>query len=230
MGFTASQPAPSLALAASLVLLAAASLARKRIARIDAAGRTGTRRAGHAVVTGHELAVAGMAPVTALEAIARRGSLRGGQAHGERTDCEEGGDEKLALERTPLASASKKNQGKHRLARIVPWLPPTADRRDPDASFYRALTTLAHYQVMTTRDNMSAVIRDLQRDHGLLAAYLEATDRIDWRALHKRVVIREAPEPINVEAPDASTAPQFSEEVPSTPQFAFRRANLVRVP
>jgi hypothetical protein len=79
---------------------------------------------------------------------------------------------------------------------------------------------------MTTRDNMSAVIRDLQRDHGLLAAYLEATDR----ALHKRVVIREAPEPINVAAPDASTAPQLSEEVPSTPQFAFRRANLVRVP
>jgi len=41
---------------------------------------------------------------------------------------------------------------------------------------------LAHHHVMKTRDNMSAVIEGLQRDHGLLAAYLEATDKIDWRA------------------------------------------------
>jgi hypothetical protein len=40
---------------------------------------------------------------------------------------------------------------------------------------------------------MSAVIEGLQRDHGLLAAYLEATDRIDWRALRKRVAISETP-------------------------------------
>ena len=58
---------------------------------------------------------------------------------------------------------------------------------------YRALTTLAHRRVMKIRDNMSAVIEGLQRDHGLLAAYLEATDKIDWRALRKRVAITETP-------------------------------------
>ena len=68
---------------------------------------------------------------------------------------------------------------------------------------------LAHHHVMKTRDNMSAVIKGLQRDHGLLAAYLEATGRIDCQAPHKRVVIGEPPE--------------------SSP-FVFRRANLVRLP
>jgi hypothetical protein len=58
---------------------------------------------------------------------------------------------------------------------------------------YRALTTLAHHRAMKTRDNMRAVIEGLQRDHGLLAAYLEATDKIDWRALRERVAITEAP-------------------------------------
>jgi hypothetical protein len=63
---------------------------------------------------------------------------------------------------------------------------------------------------MKTRDNMSAVIEGLQRDHGLLAAYLEATDRIDWRTL-----IGEPPKPSNVEAHQASsTAPQLPEVVP----------------
>jgi hypothetical protein len=47
---------------------------------------------------------------------------------------------------------------------------------------------------MKTRDNR-VVIEGLQRDHGLLAAYLEATNRIDWRPLHKRAVIAGAPEP-----------------------------------
>ena len=64
---------------------------------------------------------------------------------------------------------------------------------------------LAHHHVMKTRDNMSAVIEGLQREHGLLlAAYLEATDKIDWRALHKRVVIGETPKPVNVEAQPVS--------------------------
>jgi hypothetical protein len=40
----------------------------------------------------------------------------------------------------------------------------------------------------------------LKSEHGLLAAYLEATEKIDWRALHKRVVIAETPKPSNVEA------------------------------
>jgi hypothetical protein len=79
---------------------------------------------------------------------------------------------------------------------------------------------------MKTRDN-SVVIEGLQRDHGLLAAYLEATDRIDWRPLHKRAVTAGTPEPVNVEAHTAPTAPQLPKVAPST-SFVFRRANLVR--
>jgi hypothetical protein len=82
---------------------------------------------------------------------------------------------------------------------------------------------------MKTRDNISSVIEGLQRDHGLLAAYLEATERIDWRALHRRAVIDEPPKPNNVETHQGSpTAPQV---VPlTTSAFVFRRANLMRVP
>jgi hypothetical protein len=71
------------------------------------------------------------------------------------------------------------------------------------------------------------VIEGVQRDHGLLAAYLEATNRVDWRPFHKRAVIAGAPEPVNVEAHTASTAAQLPKVVPST-SFVFRRANLVR--
>jgi hypothetical protein len=71
---------------------------------------------------------------------------------------------------------------------------------------------LAHHHVMKTRDNMKAMIDGLQRKHGLLAAYLEATDKIDRRVLHQRAVIAETP------------------DVPSTSPFVFRRANLVPVP
>jgi len=101
-------------------------------------------------------------------------------------------------------------------------------------SFYLTLTMLAHHHVMKTRDNMTAVIEGLQRKQGLLAAYLEATDKIDWRALHKQVVIDETPKPVNVEAHLVSTPPQLPEVpqlpkvVPSTSPFVFRRANLVR--
>ena len=90
--------------------------------------------------------------------------------------------------------------------------------------------TLAYHHVMKIRDNMSAVIEGLQKDHGLLAAYLEATDRIDWQAFGKRVPIVETPEPANIEALQVSTAPQLSEVEPSTSPFVFRRANLLRVP
>jgi len=89
---------------------------------------------------------------------------------------------------------------------------------------------LAHHRVMKTRDNMSAVIECLQKDHALLAAYLEATDKTDWRALHKRVVIGETPKPVNVEAQQVCTAPQSPDVVPSRSTFVFRRANLVRSP
>ena len=76
---------------------------------------------------------------------------------------------------------------------------------------------LAHHRTMKTRDNnMSAVIKGLKREHGLLAAYLEATDKIDWRALHKRVLIAETPKPVNVEAHGVSAAPQLPEVAPST--------------
>ena len=81
---------------------------------------------------------------------------------------------------------------------------------------------------MKTRYNMSAVIEGLQREHGLLAAYLEATDKIDWRALHKRVAIAEMPKSVNVEAQQGSAAPQ--QVMPLTSPFVFRRANLVQVP
>jgi len=82
---------------------------------------------------------------------------------------------------------------------------------------------------MKTRGNMSAVIDGLQREHGLLAAYLEATDKIGWRALHKPVAITEMPKPFSVEAHQVTAAPQLPEVVPPTSPFVLRRANLVRI-
>ena len=49
-------------------------------------------------------------------------------------------------------------------------LPPTTSL---ESELYLALTMLAHHHVMKTRDNMSAVIAGLQREHGLLTAFLE---------------------------------------------------------
>jgi hypothetical protein len=89
--------------------------------------------------------------------------------------------------------------------------------------------TLAYHHAMKIRDNMSAAIKNLQKDYGLLAAYLEAIDKIDWRALDKRVLISEPPKPANVEAHHASTAPQLPEVAPSTSPFVFRRTNLRQV-
>jgi hypothetical protein len=80
---------------------------------------------------------------------------------------------------------------------------------------------------MKIRDNMSTVIEDLQKDHGLLAAFLEATDKIDWRALNKHVVISRPPEPANVEAQKVSVPPA-SPDAELSNSFTFRRANLVR--
>jgi hypothetical protein len=87
---------------------------------------------------------------------------------------------------------------------------------------YCALTTRVHHQAMKNRDDMSAVIEGLRKDHSLLVAFLEAADKIDWRALHRRVAIGETPEPVNMEAHETSSEPN------SLPAFAFRRANLVR--
>ena len=56
-------------------------------------------------------------------------------------------------------------------------------------------------------------LRERVREAEAAAAPKTATDKIDWQALHKPVVM------VNVEARQASSSP-----------FVFRRANLVRVP
>ena len=77
---------------------------------------------------------------------------------------------------------------------------------------------------MMTRDDKSAVILGLRKHHRLLAAFLEAADKID----HKRMVIGEMPKLVNVETRQASTAPQLPQVGPSAVSaFALRRANLV---
>ena len=68
---------------------------------------------------------------------------------------------------------------------------------------------------------MSAVIEGLQRDHALLAAFLEATDKIDWRALHRRGDRETSNKPINLETLQAS--------IPQASPFVFRRTNLVQI-
>src|SRR5690242_21627703 len=65
---------------------------------------------------------------------------------------------------------------------------------------------------MKTRDN-SVVIEGLQREHRLLAAYLEATNRIDWQPRHKHDA--RTPEPVNVETQTASTERQLPKVVPA---------------
>ena len=82
---------------------------------------------------------------------------------------------------------------------------------------------------MKTRGDMSAVIDGLQREHGLLAAYLEATDKIGWRVRHKPMAITETPKPVSVEAHQVSAAPQLPEVLPPTSSFVLRRANLVQI-
>ena len=77
---------------------------------------------------------------------------------------------------------------------------------------------------MMTRDDKSAVILGLRKHHGLLAAFLEAADKID----HKRMVIGEMPELVNLKTRQASTASQWRQVGPSpVSAFALRRANLV---
>jgi hypothetical protein len=79
---------------------------------------------------------------------------------------------------------------------------------------------------MMTRDDKSVVIVGLRKRHGLLAAFLEAADKIGY----KRVAIGEMPKLVNVETHEASTAPELPQDGPSTSPisvFALRRANLV---
>jgi hypothetical protein len=75
---------------------------------------------------------------------------------------------------------------------------------------------LAYDQLMKTRDNVSALIEALQRDHGLLAAYLEAIDK-----LYGDLVIGEP-------TPGASSAPHLPEVASSKSRFVYGRANLVQ--
>jgi hypothetical protein len=77
---------------------------------------------------------------------------------------------------------------------------------------------------------MRPVIGALRRKHGLLAAFLEASDKIDWQALQRPVAIAETHKPVNIEAQLApAESPQLPEVVQPTSPFVFRRANLVRV-
>jgi hypothetical protein len=98
---------------------------------------------------------------------------------------------------------------------------------------YCVLTTLVHHRSSRLATKKGAVIMGLHKHHGLLAAFLEATDKIDWRALQKRVPIGEMPELVNVATLQAAIAPELPEAAPlksPVSAFALRRANLVRAP
>src|SRR5262249_49711130 len=80
---------------------------------------------------------------------------------------------------------------------------------------------------------MSAVMAGLYEHDALLAAFLEATGKIDLRALRKRAATCEMPTPVNVEAHVASAmaaVPHVDPPPPPVPPFALRRPNLVRIP
>lgn len=75
---------------------------------------------------------------------------------------------------------------------------------------------------------MSAVIKGLHKKHSLLAAFLEAADRIDCRAFSRRPN-GEVSEPVNLEVEEMiSLALPQTEPINLTSPFVFRRANLVR--
>jgi hypothetical protein len=106
---------------------------------------------------------------------------------------------------------------------------------------------------MKIRSDSSAVSKGPGRDHALLAAFLDATNRIDRRALQRTVVLSEAPnavkleavnlEAVNLEAlPPLEALPTPLEANPASLQahpastaakslvapYTFRRANLVK--
>ena len=101
---------------------------------------------------------------------------------------------------------------------------------------------------MKIRSDSSAVSRGPGRDHALLAAFLDATNRIDRRALQRTVVLSEAPNAVNLEAvnlealPPLEALPTPLEANPAPLQahpastaakslvapYTFRRANLVK--
>ena len=109
---------------------------------------------------------------------------------------------------------------------------------------------------MKIRGDTNAVSQGPDRDHALLAAFLEATGRLDQRAIQRSVALSEAPgdfnaelvnlepvnleaepvsleaEPISVEAHPESLEVQLTSVDPNVrvvaAPFTFRRANLVR--
>jgi len=56
----------------------------------------------------------------------------------------------------------------------------------------------AQHQIMKIRGDSSAVSKGPVRDHALLAAFLDATSRIDRRALQKTSLLSEAPNAVNL--------------------------------
>ena len=65
---------------------------------------------------------------------------------------------------------------------------------------------------------------------GLLAAFLEATEKIDLRAMRRREAAGEMPAPVSIEAQlECAIAAAPEVEAPKSPilPFALRRANLV---
>ena len=108
---------------------------------------------------------------------------------------------------------------------------------------------------MKIRGDTSTVGEGADKDHVLLAAFLEATNRIDRRAVHRSVELPEVPsdvnldavglEPVNLESdPSLEPSPVSLEAHPTSLEthlasadphvrvaaapFVFRRANLVR--
>ena len=70
----------------------------------------------------------------------------------------------------------------------------------------------------------------LHEHDALLAAFLEATHKLDLRALRKHAAIVEIPEPVNVEAQIETVATAMLDvdpQDPAVPAFSLRRANLV---
>lgn len=68
-----------------------------------------------------------------------------------------------------------------------------------------------------------------QHEHdALLAAFLEATHKIDLRALRKHAASVEMPQPVVIEAPLESVVAAMRDAPKAVvPSFAFRRANLI---
>lgn len=58
----------------------------------------------------------------------------------------------------------------------------------------------AHHHVMKIRGDINAVSEGPDGGHALLAAFLEATGKIDRRALQRRGALIDAPEAVNLEA------------------------------